>query len=63
VAAGQTSRDVAQIALDRLATGQAYVAGVVLNKFRPDPRTEDYYAPHEDYGGDQKITVEVGSVT
>ena len=47
VAAGQTSRDVAQLALDRLSSVQAYVAGVVLNKFKPDPKTEYYYAPQD----------------
>ena len=47
VAAGQTSRDVAQLALDRLSSVQAYVAGVVLNKFKPDPKTEYYYAAQD----------------
>jgi capsular exopolysaccharide synthesis family protein len=47
VAAGQTSRDVALLALDRLASVQAYVAGVVLNKFKPDPKTQYYYAPQD----------------
>lgn len=47
VAAGQTSRDVAQLALDRLSSVQAYVAGVVLNKFKPDPKTQYYYAPQD----------------
>ena len=48
VAAGQTSRDVAQLALDRLGSVQAYVAGVVLNKFKHD-RHDYYYAEPHDY--------------
>ncbi|MEO8256959.1 MAG: polysaccharide biosynthesis tyrosine autokinase [Acidobacteriota bacterium] len=43
VASGTTSRSDAQIALDRLASVQAQVVGVVVNKARPDSASAYHY--------------------
>ena len=47
-----TSREAAQVAIDRLASVQAQVVGVVLNKAKVDPRSEygyPAYLSNEDY--------------
>jgi succinoglycan biosynthesis transport protein ExoP len=45
VASGSTSRGHAQVALDRLASVQVRVVGVVLNKARPDSASAYHYQP------------------
>jgi polysaccharide biosynthesis transport protein len=46
VGSGTTSREAAQIAIDRLTSVQAQVIGVVLNKAKPDPRSDYHYPPY-----------------
>jgi succinoglycan biosynthesis transport protein ExoP len=46
VSCGHTSRDAAQLAIDRITSVQAQVVGVVLNNAKVDPRSEYGYTAY-----------------